>query len=207
MCGGCVLRRRAERARPGRRRLAGPRCRHLGRPAATGRAQAEWGGAGRCPAPAIPIRLDWAGGGHVRPHRRRRLRGRGPGGCQGPLPRRALRLRGHASLLRRTSHRQPAAQRRAALTSRWLRRRSLGAARGVRYTALRPRDPAPRRCPACASRNGGRASFIDAGLVLERVCEGGEGLVPWRLGLAAAKAGRGAPGSREPVTRRGPFRS
>jgi SAM-dependent methyltransferase len=32
------------------------------------------------------------------------------------------------------------------------------------------------------------AAFIDAGLALERVCEGGCGLVPWRLGLAAAKA-------------------
>jgi SAM-dependent methyltransferase len=32
------------------------------------------------------------------------------------------------------------------------------------------------------------ASFTDAGLVLERICEGGSGLVPWRLGLAATKA-------------------
>jgi hypothetical protein len=34
------------------------------------------------------------------------------------------------------------------------------------------------------------ASFVEAGLVLERVCEGG-GLVPWRLGLAATKAAAG----------------
>jgi hypothetical protein len=34
------------------------------------------------------------------------------------------------------------------------------------------------------------AAFIDAGLVLQRVCEGGAGLVPWRLGLGAAKARR-----------------
>jgi len=57
----------------------------------------------------------------------------------------------------------------------------------------------PRFGPGIRRRVGARhmplagllASFIDAGLVLERVCEGGDGLVPWRLGLAAAKAGRG----------------
>jgi SAM-dependent methyltransferase len=42
------------------------------------------------------------------------------------------------------------------------------------------------------------ASFIDTGLVLERICEGGGRLVPWRLGLAATKAApiasRGAAG-------------
>jgi SAM-dependent methyltransferase len=31
------------------------------------------------------------------------------------------------------------------------------------------------------------AAFIQAGLVLERVCEAGRGLVPWRLGVAAVK--------------------
>ena len=54
----------------------------------------------------------------------------------------------------------------------------------------------PRFGPGIRRRVGARhvpladllASFIDAGLVLERVCEGGGGLVPWRLGLAATKA-------------------
>lgn len=55
----------------------------------------------------------------------------------------------------------------------------------------------PRFGPGIRRRVGARhvplagllASFIDAGLLIERVCEGGAGLVPWRLGLTAAKAG------------------
>jgi hypothetical protein len=57
---------------------------------------------------------------------------------------------------------------------------------------------APRFGPGIRRRVGARhvplagllAAFIDAGLVLEGVCEAGGGLVPWRLGLAAAKARR-----------------
>jgi SAM-dependent methyltransferase len=64
----------------------------------------------------------------------------------------------------------------------------------------------PRFGPGIRRRVGARhvplagllASFIDAGLVLERVCERGGGLVPWRLGLAAAKAAPGARGGRSP---------
>jgi SAM-dependent methyltransferase len=54
----------------------------------------------------------------------------------------------------------------------------------------------PRFGPGIRRRVGARhvplagllSAFIDAGLVLERVCEAGGGLVPWRLGLASAKA-------------------
>jgi hypothetical protein len=57
----------------------------------------------------------------------------------------------------------------------------------------------PRFGPGIRRRVGARhvpladlvASFIDAGLVLERICEGGGGVVPWRLGLAATKAAAG----------------
>lgn len=58
----------------------------------------------------------------------------------------------------------------------------------------------PRFGPGIRRRVGARhlplagllGGFIDAGLVLERVCETGGGLVPWRLGLAAVKAASGA---------------
>ena len=54
----------------------------------------------------------------------------------------------------------------------------------------------PRFGPGIRRRVGARhvplagllTAIIDAGLALERVCEDGGGLVPWRLGLAAAKA-------------------
>jgi SAM-dependent methyltransferase len=57
----------------------------------------------------------------------------------------------------------------------------------------------PRFGPGIRRRVGARhvplasllAAFVDAGLALEQVCEGGDGLIPWRLGLAAVKAGRG----------------
>jgi SAM-dependent methyltransferase len=53
----------------------------------------------------------------------------------------------------------------------------------------------PRFGPGIRRRVGARhlplagmlAAFIQAGLVLERVCEAGRGLVPWRLGVAAVK--------------------
>jgi SAM-dependent methyltransferase len=53
----------------------------------------------------------------------------------------------------------------------------------------------PRFGPGIRRRVGARhvplagmlAAIIDAGLVLERVCETGDGLVPWRLGLATVK--------------------
>ena len=56
----------------------------------------------------------------------------------------------------------------------------------------------PRFCPGIRRRVGARhvplagllAGFVDAGLVLEGLCEGGGDLVPWRLGLAATKPGR-----------------
>jgi SAM-dependent methyltransferase len=56
----------------------------------------------------------------------------------------------------------------------------------------------PRFGPGIRRRVGARhvplagllAAFIDAGLVIEGVCEGGGGLVPWRLGIAATKPRR-----------------
>jgi SAM-dependent methyltransferase len=59
----------------------------------------------------------------------------------------------------------------------------------------------PRFGPGIRRRVGARhvplagllAAFVDAGLVLQRVCEGGRGPVPWRFGLAAAKAPLGVP--------------
>lgn len=75
-------------------------------------------------------------------------------------------------------------------------RLSLGAGYGdPRWVAPEEFDT-PHFGPGIRRRVGARhvplaellASFADAGLVIERVCESGGGLVPWRLGLAAAKA-------------------
>ena len=81
-------------------------------------------------------------------------------------------------------------------------RLSLEAGYGDARWVPREEFDSPRFGPGIRRRVGARhvplagllASFIDAGLVLERVCEGGGGLVPWRLGLAAAKAA--PPGAR-----------
>jgi hypothetical protein len=56
----------------------------------------------------------------------------------------------------------------------------------------------PRFGPGIRRRVGARhvplagllAAFIEAGLVLEEVCQAGGGLVPWRLGVAVDKARR-----------------
>jgi SAM-dependent methyltransferase len=73
--------------------------------------------------------------------------------------------------------------------------------RDLRWTPPEAFDT-PRFGPGIRRRVGARhvplaallTAFIDAGLVIERVCEGGGGLVPWRLGLTATKAGRSSRG-------------